>query len=227
MNPIAFFEPLRPYIGVILSGLPTTLILTFGGFGIGFLIGPLLAFLEVYGPTWVSRIATAIEETIRGIPLLVILFLVFFGLPSIGIQLSPIASAIIAIGIRSFAYQSQIIRSAILSIPRGQWEAALSLGMSPIEAFINVIAPQAFRIAIPGLVNQFTIDLKDTSLAYAIGVAELFTQSVHVAQVILDYMPPLVFVALIYFVLTYSASLGASFLYKRLSIPGLGGGQQA
>ncbi|BEP17107.1 hypothetical protein PYJP_04590 [Pyrofollis japonicus] len=226
MDPLGFFAPLRPYIGVILSGLPMTLILTFGGFGIGLLIGPLLAFLETYAPPLIARIAAAIEETIRGIPLLVILFLVFFGLPVLGIQLSPVLSAIIAIGIRSLAYQSQIIRSALLSIPRSQWEAALSLGMSPLSAFFNVIAPQAFRIAMPGLVNQFTIDLKDTSLAYAVGVAELFTQSVHVAQVILDYLPPLVFVGIIYFILTYSFSLGAGWLYKKLSIPGLGGTQQ-
>lgn len=224
MVSLNIFGNLAPYLGVILSGLPNTLILTFGGFGIGLLAGPLLAFLEVYGPPPVARLAAAVEETIRGIPLLVIMFLVYFGLPELGVNLSPVAAAVLAIGIRSLAYQSQIIRSAILSIPYSQWEAALSLGMTPASAFINVIAPQAFRIAIPGLVNQFTIDLKDTSIAYAIGVAEIFTQSVHVAQVILDYLSPLLFVGLIYFILTYTASSLASILYRKLMIPGLGGG---
>jgi polar amino acid transport system permease protein len=218
------FSSLAPYVGVILSGLPNTLILTFGGFGIGLALGPLLAFLEVYGPPLVAKAAAALEETIRGIPLLVIMFLVYFGLPELGLRLDPVTAAIVAIGIRSFAYQSQIIRSAILSIPYSQWEAALSLGMSPASAFLNVIAPQAVRIAIPGLVNQFTIDLKDTSIAYAIGVAEIFTQSVHVAQVILDYLTPLLFVGLIYFILTYTASSLASILHRKLMIPGLGTG---
>jgi polar amino acid transport system permease protein len=222
--PLNIFSHLAPYVGVILSGLPNTLILTFGGFGIGLAFGPLLAFLEVYAPRPIARAAAALEETIRGIPLLVIMFLVYFGLPEIGIRLDPVTAAIVSIGIRSFAYQSQIIRSAILSIPYSQWEAALSLGMTPASAFLNVIAPQAIRIAIPGLVNQFTIDLKDTSIAYAIGVAEIFTQSVHVAQVILDYLSPLLFVGLIYFILTYTASSLSSALYKKLMIPGLGGG---
>ncbi|ABM80542.1 amino acid ABC transporter permease [Hyperthermus butylicus] len=222
----SIFENLEPYIGVILSGLPNTLILTFGGFGIGLIVGPLLAFLEVYGPRPLARLAAAVEEVIRGIPLLVIMFLVYFGLPELGVRLDPLTAAVVSIGIRSLAYQSQIIRSAILSIPAGQWEAALALGMSPLEAFVNVIAPQAFRIAIPGLVNQFTVDLKDTSIAYAIGVAEIFTQSVHVAQIILDYLSPLLFVGLIYFILTYTASSLASILYRRVAIPGLGGGAQ-
>ncbi len=218
------FTSIAPYIKVILDGLPETLLLTFGGFGIGLVVGPILAFMEIYGPKPLARLAAAIEEVIRGIPLLVLMFIIYFGLPELGIRLTPLPAAILAIGIRSLAYQSQIIRSAVISIPAGQWEAALSLGMSPVGAFINIIIPQAFRIAIPGLVNQFTVDLKDTSIAYAIGVAEIFTQAVHVAQVILDYLPPLLFVGLIYFVLTYTASSLASTLYRRLAIPGLGAG---
>lgn len=212
------------YIPVILRGLPNTLILTFGGFGIGLLFGSILAFLEVYAPKPIALTASFIEEAIRGVPLLIIMFIVFFGLPSIGVKLDPLCAAILSIGIRSLAYQSQIIRGALSSIPIGQVEAALSIGMSKGEAFLYIIAPQAFRIAIPGLVNQFTIDLKDTSIAYAIGVAEIFTQAVHVAQVILDYLTPLVFVGIIYFILTLTTSQLSEHLYRKYTIPGLGGG---
>ncbi|MCY0868941.1 MAG: amino acid ABC transporter permease [Desulfurococcus sp.] len=212
------------YIPLILSGLPNTMILAFGGFTIGLLLGSILAFLEMYTPKPLSTIALLVEEAIRGTPLLVVMFIVFFGLPAIGISLDPVSAAVVSIGIRSLAYQSQIIRGALSSIPAGQLEAALSIGMSRGQAFTSIVIPQAIRIAVPGLVNQFTIDLKDTSIAYAIGVAEVFTQAVHVAQVIFDYLTPLLFVGLIYFTLTFTVSRVSEYFYRRYSIPGLGGG---
>jgi len=219
-----FLSEFTNYIPVILNGLPNTIILAFGGFGIGLVFGTLLAFLEVYAPKPIASAASLIEEVIRGTPLLVIMFIVFFGLPELGMSLDPVHAAIVSIGIRSLAYQSQIIRGAISSIPAGQLEAALSIGMTRGQAFLYVVVPQAFRIAIPGLVNQFTIDLKDTSIAYAIGVAEIFTQAIHVAQVILDYLTPLVFIGLIYLVMTLTVSYISEYLYRRYAIPGLGGG---
>ncbi|MET1159721.1 MAG: amino acid ABC transporter permease [Thermoprotei archaeon] len=213
------------YIPVILRGLTNTLILAFGGFGIGLFFGTILAFLEVYAPKPLAFIASLIEEIIRGTPLLVIMFIVYFGLPELGISLDPLHAAIVSIGIRSLAYQSQIIRGAISSISVGQVEAALAIGMTKTQAFAYIIVPQAFRIAIPGLVNQFTIDLKDTSIAYAIGVAEIFTQAIHVAQVILDYLTPLLFIGAIYLVMTLSVSYTLEHLYRKYSIPGLGGGE--
>ncbi len=216
---------IEEYGPIILSGLDKTAILTVGGFGMGFALGSLLAFIQCFGGRISSRVATAIEESLRSIPLLVLMLLIFFGLPELGVSLDPVQSAILAIGLRSMAYQSQIIRSAILAIPRGQIEAALSLGMTRAQLFTTVIAPQALRISIPGLVNQFTIDLKDTSIAYAIGVSELFTQAVHVAQVAMDYLTPLVFVGAIYFVITFSTSSILSKVYKRIAIPGLGASQ--
>ncbi len=218
------FTDIAGYIPVILSGLPNTLILAFGGFGIGLVFGTFLAFLEVYAPKPVASLATIIEEVIRGTPLLVIMFIVFFGLPELGLSLDPVHAAIVSIGVRSLAYQSQIIRSAISAIPSGQLEAALAIGMTRGQAFTYIAVPQAFRIAVPGLVNQFTIDLKDTSIAYAIGVAEIFTQAVHVAQVILDYLSPLLFIGLIYFALTFTVSYVSEYFYHKYSIPGLGGG---
>ncbi|RLG89502.1 MAG: amino acid ABC transporter permease [Thermoprotei archaeon] len=212
------------YVPVILSGLTYTGLLTIGGVGIGFFLGLLLAFAEVYGPKPLSVLASSIGQIIRGIPLIALFFVIFFGLPEIGINLSPTMSAILGLAIRSAAYQSQIFRSAIESIGIGQWEAALSIGMTRFQAFINVIAPQAIRIAIPSWGNEFTIVLKDTSIAYAIGVTEMFTQAIHVAQVTLDYFTTLAIVALVYFVLTSCVSAVLNKLYTKHRIPGLGGG---
>jgi len=136
LNPHSVFEPLRPYIGVILSGLPTTLLLTFGGFGIGLLIGPLLAFLEVYGPNLGITYSNHYRGDYQRDTSSCYLIPSVLWVPLYRYSAFPVISAIIAIGIRSFAYQSQIIRSAILSIPRGQWEAALSLGMTKLQAIL-------------------------------------------------------------------------------------------
>ncbi len=212
------------YLPVILSGLGATGLLTIGGIGLGFFLGLLLAFLEVYAPRRIGLIASWIGQVIRGIPLIVIFFILYFGLSEFGINLSGTMAAILGLGIRSAAYQSQIFRSAIESIGVGQWEAALSIGMSRFQAFRHIIMPQALRIAIPGWTNEFTIVLKDTSIAYAIGVSEIFTQTIHVAQATLNYLIPLLIVAGIYFVLTVTVNTVLNTLYNKYRIPGLGGG---
>ncbi len=215
-------KALTTYIPIILSGLSNTFILAFGGFTIGLSLGSILAFAQTLLPRPINSIASAVEEILRSIPLLVLMLIIFFGLPEIGVQLDPLTSAILAIGLRSLAYQSQIIRGAILAIPREQIEAALALGMTRLQSFIYIVLPQAYRIALPALVNQLTIDIKDTCLAYAIGVSEMFTQSIHVAQVILDYLTPLLFVGIVYFIITISLSYVSSYLYTKYRMPGLG-----
>ena len=214
------------YLPVIFSGITNTLVLTVLGIALGTVLGGALAFIEVLGPPAIGKIVSWITRVIRGIPLLVILFLVFYGFPRAGIPLPPIPSAIIGIGIRSGAYQSQLLRGSIEAVGRRQLEAAYSIGLSKWGAFRHVILPQAFRLFIPGWVNEFTIVLKDTSIAYAIGVSEIFTQAVHVAQVVLDYLTPLLVVAVTYFVICYTVSLIANKLYRKVMIPGLGGGAE-
>ncbi len=212
------------YLPVIFSGLTNTVVLTVGGIAIGTALGAALAFIEVMGPPFLGKVTGWITRIIRGIPLLVILFLIFYGFPKLGIPLPSIPSAILGIGIRSGAYQSQLFRGAMEAVGRKQLEAALSIGLTRWGAFKHVILPQAVRLVIPGWVNEFTIVLKDTSIAYAIGVTEIFTQAVHVAQVVLDYLTPLMVVAATYFAICYSVSALSGRLYRKLMIPGLGGG---
>jgi len=212
------------YAPLILSGFSNTLIMTILGMMLGLILGATLTFAEILGSKPLQVIVSAVTHVIRGVPLLVLLLLVFYGLPSLGLQLPPLPTAILAIGIRSAAYQSQILRSAIEAVGSAQLEAAYASGMSRLTAFRSVVLPQALRLSIPGLVNEFTIILKDTSLAYVIGVTEMFTQAIHVAQVTLDYLAPLTLAALVYLFTCISVSTLANKLYRKFSVSGLGAG---
>ncbi len=212
------------YAPLILSGFSNTLIMTVSGVVLGLVLGAASAFAEILGPRPLQVIASTVTQVLRGIPLLVLLLLVFYGLPSLGLQLPPLPTAVLAIGVRSGAYQSQILRSAIEAVGSAQLEAAYASGMDKLTAFRSVVLPQALRLSVPGLVNEFTIVLKDTSMAYVIGVTEMFTQAVHVAQVTLDYLAPLTLAALVYLLTCLAVSTIANRLYRRFSIPGLGTG---
>jgi len=212
------------YAPLILSGFSSTLIMTISGVVLGLALGAASAFAEILGPRPLQVVTSTVTHVLRGIPLLVLLLLVFYGLPLLGIQLPPLPTAVLAIGIRSGAYQSQILRSAIEAVGSAQLEAAYASGMDKLTAFRNVVLPQALRLSVPGLVNEFTIILKDTSMAYVIGVTEMFTQAIHVAQVTLDYLAPLTLAALAYLLTCLTVSTIANRLYRRFSIPGLGTG---
>lgn len=143
---------------------------------LGMVVGLFVAFLRLYGSKPLQKLLKFYEWVLRGLPILVLLFLIYFGLPSIGLNIPAFISVILGLGLRSSAYQAQIYRGAILSIGAEQMEAGLSLGMSRIETLFSVIIPQAVRLSLPGFTNEFTIVLKDSPLAYALGIAELLKQ---------------------------------------------------
>lgn len=158
-------------------GLLSTLLITALSLIIGLILGLLLAIMRVYGGKELYWLSSGYEKLFRGIPLLVLIFIFAFGLPGIFWYIEPLdrllASVILALGMRSGAYQSQIFRGAILSVNPGQMEAARSLGMNKIKSFRYIILPQALRIAIPGWSNEYSIVIKDTSFAGAIGTFEM------------------------------------------------------
>ena len=121
-----------------------------------------------------SKTAQFYVWVIRGTPMIVQLFVIFYGLPKVGIMFSPIVSAIIGLTISEGAYDSEIIRAALTSIPKGQWEACHALGMSKLQTLLNVIIPQAALIAVPSLGNMFISLVKDTSLTAILTVREVF-----------------------------------------------------
>lgn len=145
---------------------------------VSFALGLLLAFATAMARTSSHKVLRSVAEfyvwIIRGTPLLVQLFIIFYGLPSLGITLSAFVSAVIGFTLSVGAYNSETIRAAILSIDKGQWEAAKAVGLSKAQTLKHVILPQALRVAIPPLSNSFIGLVKDTSLAAAITVTELF-----------------------------------------------------
>nr|MDQ3817281.1 amino acid ABC transporter permease [Acidobacteriota bacterium] len=152
-----------------------TVLITFGAMLIAVVLGMPLALGQWKGPGWLQALSTAYVEFFRGTPVLVQLLFLYFGLPVLGIAMPNWLTAIIGLGLNYAAYESQVYRAALESVPRGQWEAAYLLGMSPVLAFRRIILPQAFRVALPPMTNDFVSLFKDTSVAFAISVWELAT----------------------------------------------------
>jgi len=196
-----------PYIS---QGIVTTLLLTVVALTSGFAAGLLLSLVRVYGSNRAAGLAIAYGRAVRGLPLLVIMILFYLFVADL-FHLSAFMTAALALGLHSSAYQAEIIRAAIQSVGSGQMIAARSLGMSQLQAVIYVILPQALRLALPSWSNEAAVVLKDSSLAYAIGTAELLRRAEYVSA--RTYEPLLVFgtCGLIYLMLTFTTNriLGA------------------
>ena len=209
------------YLPLILQGFEVTLLLTLCGLALGFAIGILLAFAETYLPPPARAAASAIDQVLRVIPLIPMLFLIYFGLPSIGVSFPTLVAASVGLGIRSGGYQSQIFRSALESIGTGQVEAALSMGMGRFESYRSVLLPQAVRLSIPAWTNEFTVVLKDTSMAIAIGVPEVMTQASNAVALTLQPMQVYLVAAALYLASCLLINRSMNVLYERVRIPGL------
>jgi polar amino acid transport system permease protein len=190
--------------------------------GLGFIVGIPLAIGEVYGNKLVKNIIVLpIVEFFRSIPALVLLFLFYFGASFLQLNLSPFVAALLAMGFRSAAYQSQIFKGAIKSIDIGQMQAARSLGMTKLKAIRYIILPQALRISIPSWSNEYASVLKDTSLVYALGITELMRQGRYiVARTFGNAILVYVICALIYFVIVHLGVKLLDFLEDKYKIPG-------
>jgi cystine transport system permease protein len=184
------------------AGLIFTVPLTLLSFVLGLSLGLLTAIARLFGPKPVADIARFYVWVIRGTPLLVQLFVIFYGLPSVGILLDAFPAALIGFTLNVGAYTSEIIRAAISSVARGQWEAAYSIGMNWSQAMRRTILPQAMRVAVPPLSNTFISLVKDTSLAAAITVPELFQTAQRIVAT--TYEPLILYIeaALLYLALS-------------------------
>lgn len=205
----------------LLNGLGFTIVLTVLALALGTPLGIIMAFGRSYGGKYISFPIYLYEKALRGIPLLVILFLIYFGSTQVGVNLNAFTSAILGLGLRSTAYQAQIFRGSINSIPSGQMSAALSIGMSRLKAIRHVILPQILRLSIPGWSNEFTIVLKDTSIAFGIGVIELMRQGSRVYSGEYELvLPVLLIVAGIYFVVVFSSNRFLGYIEKKYKMSG-------
>ena len=166
---------------ILIPGIKVTIPLTILSFTFGCIIALFLALVQVANVKGLKQFARFYIWIFRGTPLLVQLFIIFFGLPSIGIILDAFPSAVIAFALNLGAYNAEIFRSAILAVPEGQTEAAYMVGLNYPQTMIRVVMPQAFRIAFPPLFNSLIGLTKDTSLASNITVIELFTTAQQIA----------------------------------------------
>ncbi len=161
------------YFPVLLRAAGMTVQLTFASMAVAMAIGLLVAVSRLYGPAPLRHAALCYVEFFRGIPLLLVLYFIYYGAPNLGFEISAIPAAILGFGIVYAAYEAEVYRSAIESVPRGQWEAGRALGMADVQVFRRVIFPQAFRTALGPMTNDFVAMFKDTSLVSVIAVQEL------------------------------------------------------
>ena len=209
-----------PYL---LKGCTITIGLVGGALGLGFVIGVPMAVGQVYGNKYLSGLISLYVWFFRGLPVLVLLFLFYFGLFSLlGLNLPAFTAAILVLGLRSAAYQSQIFRGSIQSLGEGQMLAARSLGMKKSEAILYIILPQALRISIPGWSNEYAILLKDSAITYAIGVMEILTRANFIATRTYKPMPIFLACAVIFIILTYGGVKILDLLENKVRIPGYG-----
>jgi L-cystine transport system permease protein len=211
------WDLLRSSLGPIVGGaLLGTIPLALASFAIGLVIALVVALMRLSRSRVVSGVGRAYVSVIRGTPLLVQLYVIFFGLPSVGLVIDPWPSAIIAFSLNVGGYAAEVIRAAILSVPRGQWEAAHMIGMSHRLALRRIILPQAARVSVPPLSNTFISLVKDTSLASLILVTELFRKAREIStsnnEVLVVYMEA----AAVYWVICLVLSAGQSRLEGRL-----------
>lgn len=207
-----------PYL---LRGSVITVAVVIGAMGLGFAVGVPLSVGQVYGSEVIRSIVSVYVWFFRGIPLLVFLFLFYFGFcTALEINISAFTVAVIVLGLISSAYQSQIFRGAILSIPEGQLKAARALGMSDFKAISFVIIPQALRLSIPGWSNEYSILLKDSAVTYALGVAEIMARTHFVATRTYQHFPLYLSAGAIFLLLTWLGTKGLRLLEDKVRIPG-------
>ncbi len=192
----------------LLNGLGYTLLLTFVSIAAGFFFGLTLALGRAYGNKIVNGVCVGYIELIRGTPLLVQLFIIYFGLPSVGLIFSPLQAALLGLSLNSAAYQAEYLRGSIQSVESGQMSAARSLGMNKLQSIRHVVLPQALRMY--------------SSIAYIIQVTELTAEGKFIAAHTFRYLEVFAMIAIIYLVLTIISTEVIDRIAQRLSIPGIG-----
>jgi polar amino acid transport system permease protein len=211
------FSFLQKYYGFFVDGTSITLFLSFFGVALGVMLGVILALMKLSKNILLKSFSTAYIELVRGTPLLVQLYIIYYGLPRLlGVDFGDITLGIVAISLNSAAYVAEIIRAGILSIDKGQMEAARSLGMPHNMAMTNIIIPQAFKNILPALGNEFIVLIKESSIVSVVGIHDLMYNADTVRGN--TYLPfePLIIAALIYFVITFILSKLLNLLERRM-----------
>ena len=212
------FSFLSEYYMFFINGAKFTLILAFFTVFLGVIIGTIFALMKISRNVILNMIASTYVEIIRGTPLLVQLYIIFYGLPYAGLELPDMIAGVLALSINSSAYVAEIIRGGINAIDKGQMEAARSLGMSYNRAMMSIIIPQAVKNIIPVLGNEFIVIIKESSIVSVIGIHELSYNADTVRGNIFRPFEPLLVSAFMYFIMTFTLSKFMKRVEERMNI---------
>ncbi len=216
----AFFEFFVRFLPDMLKGAGVTVLLTVEGLVAGFVLGLLASLARTYGNKFWRGVAVSYIELFRGTPLLMQLFLIYYGLPGLGVTFSRELSAFLALGLNSGAYQAEYLRGSILAIGDGQMMAGRSIGMSRIKTIWHIILPQALRLAIPAWSNEPVSLLKSTAVVFLIAVPELMAKAKSIAAQTYDPIGTYLAVALVYLAMVYLLDAVLRWIERATRIPG-------
>lgn len=209
---------MKDSLGFVLSGLPYTLGISLLSFLTGLVFGLLLALLGRSGQPLLHYLVRAYISIMRGVPMIVVLFVLYFGLPYYGLELPALLCAYLGFSMVSAAYISEVFRSSIEAIDKGQWEAAKALGLPYSLMVKKIILPQAFRIAVPPLGNVIIDMVKSSSLAAMITVPDIFQNAKIIGGREWDYMSMYILVAFIYWLIAFLLERYQEFLENKLAL---------
>jgi polar amino acid transport system permease protein len=219
------FDPLLGYLQRVmpslLQGTRITILYAVVALAVGFIIGLSAALGRVYGPAWLGRAIGAYITLFRGTPLLVQLFVVYYGLPDVGVTFSRFAAAVLTLGLNSGAYQAEYFRGGIQAVGQGQMLAARAIGMSRSNAVRYIVLPQALRLALPAWSNEMISMIKYTAVIFLIAIPDLMGQAKILSSEYFDPITIYLTVAVFYMVLVGLATLALRAAQRRLETPGL------
>ncbi|MBU5593441.1 amino acid ABC transporter permease [Clostridium sp. MSJ-4] len=212
------FSFLSEYSGFFMQGAKFTLLLAFFTVMLGSLMGLLLSLMKLSNNKIFKSIASIYIEFIRGTPVLVQLYIIYYGLPALGIEFPDMVAAVITLSINSAAYVAEIIRAGINAVDKGQMEAARSLGMGKSMAMTHIIIPQAFKNILPALGNEFIVIIKESSIVSVIGIHELMYNANTIRGNLFQPFEPLIVAALMYFIMTFTLSKLLGIVERRMKV---------
>jgi polar amino acid transport system permease protein len=218
-----FLELLRNIFPTLVQGTLVTLRIAVVSLLLGVVLGLPTGVARVYGPPWLQRLARGYITLFQGTPLLIQLFLVYYGLPDLGITFDRLTAAFITLGLNSGAYQAEYLRGALQSVGQEQMTAARAIGMSKWQAIRSIVLPQALRLVLPAWSNEVIAMLKNTAVVYVIAILDLMGQAKALNSDFFAPIPIYMTVAVFYIVLVGATYLLLRQLERRVQIPGLTG----
>jgi polar amino acid transport system permease protein len=204
------------------QGLGHTLLVTLTCSATALLVGLVMAGLRQLGTKRIGWVLDVLTYVFRGIPVLVLLFMVYFGLPSIGLKVSPLAAMALSLGLIAAAYLSEVFRGALQAVSASEILAARASGMSRLQIFRYIEAPQMLRFAVPGMINEFTSILKYSPFAYTVGIPEMTKQAMNLTATTLRGIEVYLAVGVLYFGIYWILIHGARQIEKHFRVPGIG-----